>query len=215
MNEGPRLSSVGWMHACISLSPWLWRTQTWPSHEARLISEDTVPPVPEAPTSVRPSTHTAASPVIRSQPGTPGGTARPIVSSQKPVYNAPNWQSPPKSADLPHTQTRSRETIVPDIWVNCLSSKAVAKFLWHPCLCWCDRPVLAAPVSVFANYAAWCPQIMIRNAKSFSKKHMQYWTVKLLGTLYSKSQQLGWLPFQSVPMLYYQDWPAFIFQLVR
>ena len=42
--------------------------------EARLITEVTVPPVPEVHISVRSPTHTVASPVIQSQSGTPGGT---------------------------------------------------------------------------------------------------------------------------------------------
>ena len=78
--------------------------------EARLITEVTVPPVP-----VRSPTHTVASPVIQSQSGTPGGTPTQRGTSQKPVYNAPNWQPPPKSADHLHAQTRCLdETIVPD-----------------------------------------------------------------------------------------------------
>ena len=66
------------------------------------------------------------------------------------------------------------------------------------------------PVFVVANYAAWCPQRMIENAKWLSKKHMDHWTVNLRGR--QKWQQLS---FQSVPTLYCRDWPVFHIQLVR
>ena len=90
-------------------------TITVKQRKVRLITEDTVPPVSEFRNSVHSPTHTAVSPVIQSQSGTPGGTTKPIASSQNPVYNAPNWQPPPKSTDHLHAQSRSRdETIVPD-----------------------------------------------------------------------------------------------------
>ena len=43
-----------------------------------------------------------------SQSETTGVTSRPIASSHKPAYNAPNWQPPPKSAHHLNAQTRSR-----------------------------------------------------------------------------------------------------------
>ena len=187
--------------------------------EARLVTEDTVPPVPAVPPS-------AASPVIQSQSETPGGTPRPIASSQKPVYNAPNWL-PPKSADHLH-EPRWNDSIR----INCLSSRlwldfcdlrasadvadqclgCVAKFSWcilvtHPTFL--PLPIENSPqtttwkdTTVFAltNYVAWCPKN--EKVKWFSKKHTYYWTVNLLGRLHPKWQQLGWLPFQSVPTLY-------------
>ena len=103
----------------------------------------------------------------------------------------------------------------------------VAKF------CWCILatyltflPLLAensphptilqyAAVFVLINYTAWCHQRIIENAKLHNNKHTQYLTGDLLGRLHIKWQQLVWLPFQSVLTLYYQDWPAFTFQLVR
>ena len=72
-----------------------------------------------------------------------------------------------------------------------------------------------APVFALANYAARWPQRMIENAKWFSQKYTHYWTVNLLDRLYPKWQQLGWLPVQSVPMLYCRDWSAFTIQSVR
>ena len=45
-----------------------------------------------APPSVRSPPHTVVSPVIQSQPCTPGVTTRLIASNQKPVYKALNWQ---------------------------------------------------------------------------------------------------------------------------
>ena len=83
--------------------------------EVRLVTENTVPPMPEVPPSVHSPTHTAASLVIQSQSEIPGRTPRWIASSHKPVYNATNWQPLPNSVDHLHAQTRSQdETIVPD-----------------------------------------------------------------------------------------------------
>ena len=48
-----------------------------------MIAEDTVPPVPEVPVSVRSPPHKVASSVIQSESGTPGGMPRPKVSNQK------------------------------------------------------------------------------------------------------------------------------------
>ena len=60
-------------------------------------------------------------------------------------------------------------------------------------------PILqCTPVYVLANYAAWRPQRTIENAKWFSKKHTQYWTVSLPSRLHLTWEQLGWRPFQSV-----------------
>ena len=61
--------------------------------EARLITDDTVPPVPEVSPSVRSLTHTAASQRIQSQSGTPGGTPRLITGpgefpTQRPVMRS-------------------------------------------------------------------------------------------------------------------------------
>ena len=156
---------------------------------------------------------------------TPDRTPRPIASSQKPVYDAANWQPPPKSADHLHAQKRSRdETIVsdPGRLVSRLRRKFFLRiFATHPIF----LPLLAEislqptilhypPVFALANYVAWCHQRTIENTTWFNKKHTQYWTVSLLDRFHPKWQQFGWLPFQSVPTLYCRDWPAFTIQFV-
>ena len=77
-------------------------TITVEQHEARLITEDIRHSLTDDPLSVRTPPHTAS----QSQSGTPGGTPRLISSSQKPVYNALNWQPTMKLADHLHSQTR-------------------------------------------------------------------------------------------------------------
>ena len=58
--------------------------------------------------------HIRRLPAMQSKSGALGRMLRPIASRQKPLYNARNWQSPPKSSDHVHAQTMSRdETIVP------------------------------------------------------------------------------------------------------
>ena len=113
MTAGQWLPSVGWIDISNRLSPYLRRTRAGPS------LWNNVKPDSSLKTQflqiVRSLPHTAASPVIQNQSGTPGARPRPINSNQKPVYNAPNWQSPPKLGDHLHAQTRSRdEKIVPD-----------------------------------------------------------------------------------------------------
>ena len=110
MTEGLWLLSVGLMHAFVSLFPCLRLTQVRPSLwnsmkrdlPLKTHCEDTVPPVTDVPHSARSPSHTVASPVIQSQSKKPWGSHSPIASSQKPVYNAPNWQPPPKCANHLH-----------------------------------------------------------------------------------------------------------------
>ena len=86
MTEGPRLPSLGGMHASISLCT----TITGKQPEESVITDDTVPTLSKVPPPVRSYKRTAASPDIqKSQSGKPGRTPRPKTSSQKPVYNAP------------------------------------------------------------------------------------------------------------------------------
>ena len=99
--------TIQWLDACIYWSLPLPAVHTITTitvklREARLVTKNTVPPVPKVPPSVRSSPHMAASPMIQSQSGTHGGTPRLIANSQKPVYYAPKWQPPQKSADHLH-----------------------------------------------------------------------------------------------------------------
>ena len=120
MAEGPCMVTVQWLDACIYWSLTLPAVHTSTTItvnlcEARLITADTVPPVPKFPPSVCSSPHIAVSPVIQSPSGTLGWTPRPIASSQQPVYYAPNWQPPQKSVYHLHARTSSwDETIVYD-----------------------------------------------------------------------------------------------------
>ena len=76
-----------------------------------------------------------ASPGIRSQYWTPGGRPRAMANSQVPVYNAPNWQPPPKSVDNLHMQTRCWDEMMSlTIWINRLFSWSVVRLLRPPCL---------------------------------------------------------------------------------
>ena len=90
-------------------------TITVEQRDARLITEDTVQRVPKFPPSVRSPWHSAVSPLILNLSRVHVGTPNPIASLQKPIYNAPNWQHPPRSADDLYAQTRSQDkTIAPD-----------------------------------------------------------------------------------------------------
>ena len=177
----------------------------------------------------------AGSPVIQGQSETSGRTPRPIASSQKPIFNAPSWQTPPNSSDHLHTQTRSRdETIVPTVCLlgvwsdssylhasadrdNQYLGRIAKLLLTHPYntpnilakSCWkSPQPTILQYVPVFAL------QIMRHdnlkeNARWFSKKHTRYWTANLLGRVQPNWQQLGWLPYQEAPTLHWRGWPAF------
>ena len=89
------------------------RTIAVKQREARLITENKVPPVPEVLPFVRFASHTMTSPVIQSLSGTLGWTPKPIVSSLKPVYNGPNWQTPLTPVYL-YVQTSWDKMIVPN-----------------------------------------------------------------------------------------------------
>ena len=78
--EGPRLPSMGWMHTPIGLSPWLQLAHEHDHHCETVWSE--THHCACGPTFCALSPHTAASPVIQSQSGTPGGTPWSIASSQ-------------------------------------------------------------------------------------------------------------------------------------
>ena len=103
--------------------------------EGRLITGDTVPPVPKVPPSVRSSPHMAASPVIYSPSGTPGGTPKLIASSQKPVallqtYNIlRNW-----GIISMHRRAAGMKRLSMTIWINSSSSWAVVTLLQLPSL---------------------------------------------------------------------------------
>ena len=105
------------MHAFIGISPCLQCIRARPSVsncEARLITEDTVPPVPRVSPSVRSSSHMAASPVIQSQSGTPGGMPRLVASSQKPVYQFLRFTT---SSEIGGSSPRTNEQLG---WNDCL-----------------------------------------------------------------------------------------------
>ena len=107
----------------------------------RLVTEDTAPPVPEAPPSVRSPPHMVASSVIQSQSGTPNGMPRQIASTQKPVYNTPSWQPPPKSADHLCAQTRSLDETIAPYHMDQLSV-----------LSWCGQtPLTSTPLLMWAT----------------------------------------------------------------
>ena len=77
--------TVQWLDACIYRSLPLPAVHTSTTitvklHGARLITEETVPLVPGVPHAVRSSAHKAASPVIHSPSGIPGGRPRLIAS---------------------------------------------------------------------------------------------------------------------------------------
>ena len=76
-----------WLDACIYWSLPLPAAHTSMTttvkREARLITEDTVPPLSEVPPFLQSSPHMAISSVTQSQSGTPGRTPRLIASSQK------------------------------------------------------------------------------------------------------------------------------------
>ena len=84
-----------------------------------------------------------------------------------------------------------------------LMSYAIGQ-VWREVVGCRNLPVMWVPqfIGLRRNYMARCPQRMVENAKWFCKKHTQYQTVNLLGRLHPKQQQLGWLPSQSVPLLY-------------
>ena len=88
-------------------------------------------------------TYTATSPVIQNESETPGGTPTPTASSQKPVYNAPTWQHPSKSAVISTCRGATemkRLSLI--IRINCLSSRSVVRLLQHPYLHWCGWIIL-------------------------------------------------------------------------
>ena len=213
---GPWLPSVGWMHASISVFPCLRSTPVRPSLWNR-VSHHWRHGASSAwgPTFCACFPHMAGSPVIQGQSETSGRTPRPIASSQKPIFNAPSWQTPPNSSDHLHTQTRSRdETIVPTVCLlgvwsdssylhasadrdNQYLGRIAKLLLTHPYnttnilakSCWkSPQPTILQYVPVFAL------QIMRHdnlkeNARWFSKKHTRYWTANLLGRVQPNWQQ--------------------------
>ena len=172
----------GWDAHFISLSPCPRHIQAWPSLSNRVKLESSlraVPLVHEIP-SLCSLSHLTASLVNQSPFRAHGRTPRLMASSQKLVYNALNWQPPPKSAGHIYVHTRSwDETIVPDsnqLYVDqCLG--CVAKFWWRiinthliflPLLPEnCPQPTILqfAPVFAPANFIAWWPQGMIEIAR--------------------------------------------------
>ena len=150
MTEGLWLLSVGLMHASVSLFPCLRLTQARPSLwnsmkrdlPLKTHCEDIVPPVTEVPYSARFPSHTAASPVIKSQSETPGGSHSPIASSQKPVYNAPDWQLP-QNAKIISLRSWGAEIkrLSRTIPTNCLSSQVVVRLLRPLHLCWWGQSI--------------------------------------------------------------------------
>ena len=106
--------------------------------EGRLITGDTVPPVP----FVRSSQHMAASPVIHSQSGTPGGTPKLIANSQKPValLQTDNILRNRRIISM-HRRAAGMKRLSMTIWINSLSSWAVVTLLQLPNLHWCGRPM--------------------------------------------------------------------------
>ena len=178
--------------------------------ETRLITEDTATPVPEVQPSERSPTHTAASPVIQKS-----GSQNSVYSApncQPPPKSADHIHAQTRNRDETicpdHSDQLSSRAVIrlarpprlTDVTDQCLG--CVAKF------CWCiltthltflplldvniPQPAILhyAPVFAVANFAAWCPKGMIENAKWFSKKRTQCWTVNLLGKLHPKWQQL-------------------------
>ena len=167
----------------------------------------------------------------------PNWTPPPEISGSSPhADEEPRWNEttivPEHSDQLSvlsgcgHIPPTSTPPLMADVADQCLGF--VAKFCWRiltthlyvsPFLPAENRyrPTILqySPVFTLVNYAAWFPRRMIENARGFSKKHTQHWTVNLQGRLHLKWQQLGWLSFQSVQTLYCRDWPAFTTQLVR
>ena len=165
MTEEPRLSSLGWMHASIRLSPLLAAhtntTITVKQCEARLINENTGPSVPEVPLSVCAPPHKAATPVIQSQSGTPSGTPRKIVSSQKP-YKMPWTDDLLRNRRIISTLRREAEMkrLALAIRINCLSSWAVVKLLRPPCSRWCARSASRLHHKILQTHPCDIPDIL-------------------------------------------------------
>ena len=112
------------------------------------------------------------------------------------------------------TQKRSRDETIVSIWINCLSSRAVVRLLRSPSLLW------RTSISVASKYFADAFLRHTQHSHGGKCKMIRQETYAKLNRLSArrlnpKWQQLGWLPFQSVPTLYSQDWAAFNTQLVR
>ena len=225
-----------WLDACIYRSlplPAAHSTMTTTvKREARLITEDTVPPLSEVPPFAHSSPHMAISSVTQSQSGTPGGTPRLIASSPEAFTMLwtdnlfrNRWiiSTHKRAAGMERCQWLSRLTVCllrlwsdshfqasTDVTNQCLS--CIAKFCWR---------TLATQHSCHLS-------LKITISQQFYNTH-QYLLLKIHGmmpskndrkckmilqeahivlnrqsacTLHTKWQQLGWLPFQSVPVLY-------------
>ena len=110
--------------------------------ETRLISEDTVVPVPEVPLFVRSPAHTAASPVIQRHSWAPGGTPRPVASSQQPEGFLQCSELTTSTQIGGTTRRRGAEMKRLSLTIrNQLSSRSVVRPLHPPRLRWCGRPV--------------------------------------------------------------------------
>ena len=202
--------------------------------EARLITEDTVPPGSEVPHSVRSPQHMAASPVIQSQCVTPGGTLRSTASNLFTMLRIRRiistcirgaemkWLSLTVQINCSVFSgfAQNLPTSTPPLmWLTTVSvalqtfADTSLQHTQHPC----DFPLRKAlsrqsynthHYLLFPNFAAWCHQRSIKkNAKCFSKKHTKYWTGNLWDRLHPK--WLGWHPYQAVPTLYFRDWSTF------
>ena len=139
--------SVQWLDSCIYWSLPLPAVRTSMSitvklREGRLITGDTVAPVPKVPPSVRSSPHMAASPVIHSQSGTPGGTPKLIASNQKPVtLLQTDYILRNRRIISMHRRAAGMKRLSMTIWINSLSSWTVVTLLQLPSLNWCGRPM--------------------------------------------------------------------------
>ena len=139
--------TVQWLDSCIDWSlplPEVHRSMsiTVKLREGRLIIGDTVPPVPKVPPSVRSSPHMAASPVIHSQSGTPGGTPKLMARSQKPVtlLQTDNILKNRRIISM-HRWAAGMKRLSMTIWINSSSSWAMVTLLQLPSLHWCGRPM--------------------------------------------------------------------------
>ena len=139
--------SVQWLDSCIYWSLPLPAVRTSMSitvelREGRLITGDTVAPVPKVPPSVRSSPHMSASPVIHSQSGTPGGTPKLIASSQKPVtLLQTDYILRNRRIISMRRRAAGMKRLSMTIWINSLSSWTMVTLLQLPSLNWCGRPM--------------------------------------------------------------------------
>ena len=127
--------TVRWLDARIYLSHTLpalhaSKTITVKQHEAKLITEDTVPPVPEVLPSVRSPPHAAASPVIQSQSGTPDGTPRPKACLQCSEIGG----------SFPHKTRSQYETPFPIHSDQLSVFSGCSQIFWPPHLHRCGQP---------------------------------------------------------------------------